>query len=260
MNYPFSTMTIINSYNLFSGIGFVWIFKVYIILALITPFGLKLCYSKISNRKYFISLILVYLLYEISMHLFFDKIPESLKELVSQFFLVIIPYSCLFFYGLRLNSIGDKNIRIIIVTSLLIFSGLVLQKYFELDRFIPTQYYKYPPTLYYLSYAFFCINLIYYLFMKYIELSNEKFKNLVVWLSTNSLWIYLWHIFAYYLWEFFLEELISTESFGSFGKFLIKTCFLLTFGIAMTAIQIDRVNKLIVKSNTTSKKALLLLK
>src|SRR5690606_8405666 len=101
-NYPFSTMTMVNSYNLFLGIGFVWIFKVYIILALITPFGLKLCYSAISNRRYFITLILVYLFYEIAMHLFFNKIPDHLKEVVSQFFLIIIPFSSLYFYGLRL--------------------------------------------------------------------------------------------------------------------------------------------------------------
>ncbi len=259
-NYPFSTMTIVNSYNLFSGIGFVWIFKVYIILALITPFGLKLCYSTISNRRYFITLILIYLFYEIAMHLFFNKIPDNLKEVVSQFFLVIIPYSSLYFYGLRLHTLSHKTLIIVIGISLLLFTVLAIQKYLEFGKFIPTQDYKYPPTLYYLSYAFFCINLIYLLVTKYINLTNSKVKDLVIWLSTNSLWIYLWHVFAFYLWGFSMEDIITAVNFGIFGKFLIKTCFLLTFGIVMTALQIKQVNKLLLKSNVTSKKALLMFK
>ncbi|MCM4167351.1 hypothetical protein KCTC52924_02934 [Arenibacter antarcticus] len=259
-DYPFSTMRIFNSYNLYHGIGFVWIFKVYIILALITPFGLKISYSKISNLKYFVSLIILYLFYEISMYYFFHSIPDGLKDLISQFFLIIIPYSALFFYGLRLHTLSNRNIAIIIVTSFIIFMLLAFQKYNEFGIFIPTQGYKYPPTLYYLSYAFFFINLIYFFVMKCIRLTEPKKNKIIIWLSTNSLWIYLWHIFAYYLWEFLVGRLISPEIFGSFGKFLINTCFLLIFGVVMTLIQIDQVDKLTIKSSTSSKKALSLLK
>ena len=258
--FPFSTMDLVNSFNLFRGIGFVWIFKVYIILALITPLGLKLSNSSISNKKYFFSIILIYLIYELGMNLFFNTIPYKFKDIISQYFLVIIPYSALYFYGLRLNRINDKNLFIIILFSLILFIVLALKKYIEFKTFIPTQNYKYPPTIYYLSYAFFCINLIYVLVSKYVKINKTKTTKLIIWLSSNSLWIYLWHIFAYYLWSFSIEGVLDIY-FGTLVSFLIKMLYLLGFGIVMTYIQVTLVDKLLMKSNTiTMKKAISFLK
>jgi hypothetical protein len=258
-SFPFSTMDILNSYNLYSGISYIWIFKIYILLALITPLGLKLSYSSMNNRTYFISIIIVYIVYELAMHLFFNSIPDSIKEFITQYFLIIIPYSVLFLYGLRLHTISNTNLLGIIISSLLLFAVLAFQKYTEAGEFVPTQNYKYPPTLYYLSYAFFWINVIYFLVSKYVTSTQTKIKKTIIWLSSNSLWIYLWHIFAAYVYYSFMEETIGNH-FGTFTMFLIKACFLLSFGTVMTYIQITQVDKLLLKNNTTSKKALLLLK
>ena len=258
-SFPFTTMQIINSYNFFSGIGFVWIFKVYIILALITPFGLKLSNSSISNKTYFISIIITYLVYEIAMYLFFNSIPIGLKDFITQYFLIIIPYSALYLFGLRLHLLSNKNLLRVILSSLLLFTILALQKYTDIGEFVATQGYKYPPTLYYLSYAFFCINLIYFLVSRYITITQTKTKNFIIWLSSYSLWIYLWHILAYYLIFFLLEGIIGAY-FGTLIAFLIRCIFLFSFGLLMTYIQIKIVDKLLLKSTQRSKKFLLLLK
>lgn len=260
-NFPFTIMTIVNSYTLFSGIGFVWIFKVYIILALITPLSLKLCYSSISNRKYFITIIFLYLIYELIVFLFYGKIPINVKEFISQYFLIIIPYSALYLYGLRLHTLNNKHLIIVSLFSLLLFFVLVYQKHSEFNRFIPTQGYKYPPTLYYLSYAFFCINALYFLISNYIKLNQSKVKNAVIWLSSNSLWIYLWHIFAYYLWIYLMIGVFEIENhFGTLVLFLINTSFLLGVGISMTCIQKVIIDRLLLKNNTNLNKVLVFLK
>lgn len=255
-DFPFSAMDLFNSYNLYDGIGFVWIFKVYIILAMITPLGLQISNSPISNKKYFTSIIVAYIIYELGMYLFFNSIPLRIKDVVIQYFLVIIPYSALYFYGLRLHQLSNKSLFAIIISSLFVFVILAITKFLTFGKPVPTQMYKYPPTIYYLSYAFFCINLIYFVVSRYFKIN--KTKKFIIWLSANSLWIYLWHIFAYYLWYFTIEGLLDAY-FRAFTIFLIKTSYLLIFGITMTYIQVNQVDKLLLRSKSNQKKIILLL-
>ena len=65
VEYPFDSNAIIASYALYRGIGFVWIFKVYIILALITPLALRINSNTSSNRRYYSSLLIIYIIYEL---------------------------------------------------------------------------------------------------------------------------------------------------------------------------------------------------
>ncbi len=256
--FPFSTIGIINSYNFYAGIGFVWILKVYIILALLTPFALSVSKSKaINNRKYFILIFLVYLLYEGFIGLFYNYIPEAFREPLSTTILVVIPYSVLYFYGLRLHTLSDKTLVIVIFSSLALTVFLVIQKYLAAGAFVPTQDFKYPPTLYYLAYAFFCINLIYYFISRHISLSNERINAAIIWLSSNSLWIYLWHILGYYLWLTFINDL--NLNLGTFSLFLIKASFLLLFGCAITALQLHLVSIVQPKSNPVFQRFLVFL-
>ncbi len=247
-NYPFSSNTIITSYTYYDGIGFVWILKVYMILALITPFCLRISKSTIKNAKYFLLLSIIYLVYEIITYFFLKtSISESIKNIISEYILVVIPYSVLYFYGMRLHQLKDKTILLIIATSFVLFLVLAIQKFMVFDHFIPTQKYKYPPRLYYLSYAFCCINLMYYSISKFISITNDNAKRIITWLSSNSLWIYLWHIMAYYIWDFaFKDYTMQVES--QFFVFCINTIFLLSFGIVMTQLQVYTINKLMSKN------------
>ncbi|WP_194766306.1 acyltransferase family protein [Tamlana sp. I1] len=255
-DYPFSQSKIIESYFFYDGIGFVWIFKVYIILALITPYCLKLSKSSITNRKYFTLIIIFYVAYEVINQLFLNSdIPSNIKYILNQFVLVFIPYSILYLYGLRLHLFNNKTLQVIMLTSLLLFVILAIQKYNEFGAFVPTQKYKYPPTLYYLSYAFFCINLCYYIVTRFISLTNQGIKNLIVWLSSNSLWIYLWHIFASYLWRFSTKILVGDYT-NSLVVFITLIVFLLSFGITMTYFQTILIKKFLLKNNNAFKSIL----
>ena len=104
-------------------------------------------------------------------------------------------------------------------------------KYIDTGSFVSTQLYKYPPTIYYLSYAFFAINAV-FLAVKDINLNNALVRLIIVWLSSNSLWIYLWHIFAFYIWRHFAAT--PNEDILLFAQ---QAIFLLFFGILCTYLQ-----------------------
>lgn len=257
--FPFSREAVINSYNFYNGIGFVWILKVYMLLALLTPLGLRLSKAKsIKNHRYFIAILSLFIAYEILLHLFFERIPMEYRVVISNTVLLIIPYTALYLYGMRLHLLKERTLQIIILVSLVVYGYLAVTKYLDTGTYVSTQDYKYPPRLYYISYAFFFINLIYYLISKYLAIKNERLINGIVWLSSNSLWIYLWHIMAFYLWITFINRLdFSTPPFL---RFLIQASFLFLFGIAATYLQVKLVNTQIAKEKPRFKKVLLLLK
>ena len=115
----------------------------------------------------------------------------------------------------------------------------------ETGHFVPTQEYKEPPTLYYLSYAILFVNLTYLLCRRFMRGRNE----VIEWISANSLWIYLWHIFALYLLKFtfgFLEHILLPES--HLAICLAVTLYLILFGMLLCHVQRRVVGKYLKES------------
>lgn len=245
--YPFTTNKIINSYFLNGGIGFVWIFKVYIILAIITPLALKIKSKNLSKSKYFGILIITYIIYELVFYMLKPFLGSTFQEFLNTFFYVFIAYSILYFYGFKLASITDKQILIISLIAFFIFLVLFLYNYNLQGKIVMTQDFKYPPRLYYLSYSLCALNFL-YLFIKRLTIKNKTIYEIIVWLSSNSLWIYLWHIMGFYLWE----EVFNI-SIGGFLRFSLNASFIFSFGIVLTMIQLYLINKFISIENKFGK-------
>jgi peptidoglycan/LPS O-acetylase OafA/YrhL len=241
--YPFSTKEIIDSYTFNGGIGFVWILKVYIILALITPFAVRINRNARSPISYFCLLGTGYVLYEISYLLSMSVVKGTPAMIMEMVVFTLVPYALLYLYGFRLAKLKYKDVVIISVISFLVFVGLFISKYVETGGPVPTQGYKYPPRLYYLSYAFFALNAV-YLFCCNIRLEGARLKVAIMWLSSNSLWIYLWHIMAFHIWS-----QVFPDPKGNLSLFLVKVTFLLATGILVTALQ----NKLVASIFTAEK-------
>lgn len=234
-DYPFPLGKIIGSYTFMGGIGFVWILKIYIILALFTPIAVYINRHATTNSRYFGLLALGYLGYELTVAFIDPYLQGRLGKILESVIFTAVPYALLYLYGFRLARLEYKHVVLVSLVSLLIFSGLFTYKLLETGAPVPTQDFKYPPTLYYLSYAFFALNAVYLLCVK-IRLQGPRQRSLVSWLSSNSLWIYLWHIMAFYIWEF-----LFPDPAGNYGLFLLKSGFLLGMGILCTALQ----NKLV---------------
>jgi len=239
VEYPFSLSEIVESFLFYDGIGFVWVFKVYIILALLTPFAIKFSQSKMSNHTYFALLIALYILYELVLALVVNAIsPEYLRFFNSVIF-VIAPYSILYLYGMRASLLSNRQLIGVLLLSLTIFVSLMIFKYIQLGQFVTSQEFKYPPTLYYLSYAFFALNSV-YLVIRAVEIKSTKLREVIFWLSSHSLWIYLWHIMGFFIWRMVLADMFDIGA----ATFILNACFLLLFGVAMTYLQTSLIKPL----------------
>ncbi len=183
--YPYSTDFIVNSFLLLDGIQFVWIIRIFLICTLITP--VIYYFDKIENDYFqFLILLAVYILYEIAI---FFHINEM--NIVFEFILAyIVPYSIIYLLGMistKTSYKTDRNISIIFLVTFII-SAIVI--YSSTGMLQPTQIMKYPPTIYFISYALF----VSYLLMSLFKKMNIKRNRAVEFISKSSLWIYLWHI------------------------------------------------------------------
>ena len=129
---------------------------------------------------------MVYILYELAIFL---KINEL--NIIFEFILAyIVPYGIIYLLGMisrKTSPNTDRNISIICLIAFIVSGYLI---YLNTGMFQPTQIMKYPPTIYYISYALFVSFLLFSIF-KRIDLKPNR---VIEFCSKSSLWIYMWHI------------------------------------------------------------------
>ena len=87
-----------------------------------------------------------------------------------------------------------------------IFIGIACYIRIKTGMFQRVGFATFPPRIYYLSYGIFVSYLLMIVFEK-LDLKKQYSSKFVRFVSDNSLWIYLWHIFA--LWAFDKTPLYS---------------------------------------------------
>lgn len=92
----------------------------------------------------------------------------------------------------KTSHVEDMKISIIFFVIFMISAVFVFLIYNQIQV---TQIMKYPPTIYYISYALF----ISFLLMGIFKMIPLKKLGFIEFCSGSSLWIYLWHIFFLYL-------------------------------------------------------------
>lgn len=189
--YPYSFSTILRSFLLLDGIGYVWIIRVYLICALLTPLFFYFNKKIKSSKMTFLILLIVYVLYELFV---FSGINES--NVIFEFIIAYaIPYGIIYVLGMvsrKTSHVEDMKISIIFFFIFVLSSVCIFLIYNQIQA---TQIMKYPPTIYYISYALFMSFLLMGIF-KMIPLKKLGF---IEFCSSSSLWIYLWHIFFLYV-------------------------------------------------------------
>ncbi|MEA5509777.1 acyltransferase family protein [Crocosphaera sp. UHCC 0190] len=125
---------------------------------------------------------------------------------MSQIIMLLIPYSLLFALGIVITQITQKKLLTIALGFAVIFVTLAINYSQDTGSFVLTQKYKYPPTLYYISYSIL-MTIIFYVMATYVSKNHSKFlktthlEQWFIYLGSSSLWIYLWHIFFLYYWK-----------------------------------------------------------
>ncbi len=211
---------IAQTFLLIGGLGYVWIIRVFLIIAIIAPFLMQFRDRLKTERRYLLALAIVYAMYEIVVTIADDldiKDPDAnnatlemileflywlgYKVAIKSILFYTIAYGCIFGLGTLMQAWSQRfSLRVATV----FFSIFVVQAaYFWIERgeFYRTQEYKYPPQLYYISYAV-SISIVLYLIVDYGSrkswvsgLKIQPILNLIIFLSSSSMWIYLWHIF-----------------------------------------------------------------
>lgn len=252
-DFPFSIRQVVMSYGFLEGIKFLWIFKVYILLALVTPVALALNRRISSDFTYFTVLILAYLTYEVMVSLISPAVHGGAALLFDEVIFIVVPYAILYLYGFRLSALSRLQVLCLSFVSFALFACLAISKQIESGYFVPTQDYKYPPTVYYFSYAFCALNLV-YLACRELRIIRPRCASIIRWLSSNSLWVYLWHIMGFYVWKFTIGY-----SDGDFLIFVIKAIYLFAFGVVVTLIQKKFVSRFISQESAWGRRMTLLL-
>lgn len=194
-NANLTLQTILQTYGLFEGIGFVWIIRVFLLVALIAPLLYNLDRKVGNNRTYLFLLFATAAAYHPIVYLgapyFGENAPLSA---VGAILFYVIPYGFVFAIGIRMLALPREVLFKLAVGFGVIF--LLIAAYLAIDTggFVQTQEYKYPSTIYYLSYALTVSIGLWLIADRCWNFLGERLRSLVLFLSYNSIWLYLWHI------------------------------------------------------------------
>lgn len=191
--------------------------------------------------KSYYCLTILYFSYEIIYILLSPILEGHLKGIFDEGIFIVLPFSLIYIYGMRLDRLSTKFVIFNTVLCLFTFIIIAILLIYGEGHFVQTQNFKYPPRIYYFSYSLFSIHIIYLIALKYEKLFKNNF---ISWLSSNSLWIYLWHIYALYIIKY-IHILDNDNSFN----FIIKFMFIMLFSISFTYLQSCRVSSCLSKSN-----------
>lgn len=173
------------------GVGYVWIMKVFLLVALVTPMLIKLK-NKLSPSLFFALILITFIAQEFIVRLTTLIELQPLRSIYEETIPYLIGYSIPFMLGLLLRDIPKKQeLRIIgfIVVGCVISLCLMLHTHGHIIDITP--FYKYPPFGYYLIYGLF-VSVILWLIRP--SQDNDITAKSPLFVGRNTIWIYIWHI------------------------------------------------------------------
>jgi len=163
------------------GIGYIWIVRVYLIIAVFSFFSIKAIDAKIGFSKFFMPLVTIIMVVFIQ----FSTFLYGKNIFVDSYIIEVLPYCLIAFFGM-LAIKKAKSLDLIMSCSTVIFIVMQVMQILEHNGFNPDGY-KYPPKLYYLSYGVMITCIL-------LKIIPNRRNSIIEWYSTNSFMIYLFHI------------------------------------------------------------------
>jgi fucose 4-O-acetylase-like acetyltransferase len=235
--YPFSAQKMLSSFTLtnWDGIGFVWIIRVFFLVALIAPYAKKVL---TSNRQALLGLLFgfIYIVYEVLAHYFFlGKTTTGVVDAIfKEYVFYVIPYGIIFVIGILMQQLSLIRRLKASVLLLLVFSCICLWLHITTGNFVFSELYKYPPKIYYLSYAV-GVSLLLSWLVELLHIDSMLLGRILAWIGCRTLWTYLWHILILY----FLKLINFSYNF------VIKFFMVAIIAIFITVVQ-ERIVKYII--------------
>lgn len=191
------------------GIGYVWIIKVYLGLALIAPFSWEFIRKLKGNIQLLVMCGSIYIIYSLVRVIDQMIYLPILSVLLEEYIFYVVAYAIPFVIGMYLGK-NKSRVRSLAFWSVLCFAFTQIFIIIQGGGFEPNLY-KYPPELYYLSYGIVCSIIIYYI-------APTKINSGIKWLSKNSLVFYLVHVF----WVVWLTTMINSLKLTIIDVFWMK--------------------------------------
>lgn len=220
-----------------SGFSYVWIIKIFLLVALLSP-SLVFIANRVNGYLLtilsliglFLSLIISKIDYYHHGSLFF--------HLISDLILPSLSYGIVFMIGYRTLSFTKSELWFCFMVFLMVFLAYVGFNYLQDMKLYGPQVYKYPATLYYISYGMI-MSFSLFIFLNIFQPLN--LNKLIAFVSSNTIWIYLWHIPIV---EYF-------KRYNTDINFIVK--YIVAFGLAIVLSNIQyRLIMRIVKNNRKS--------
>ncbi len=225
---------VMKSYFLIGGISYVWIIKVFLLVALVSPLIYKINSAIKSTPSYLLSMLCIFFLYEIVRIFSSDFFASGAAKDVSLITHYIVPYALIFSLGLRMQTMKWTEILGSAATAFFIFVSIAIYLWWDKGHIVFTQAHKYPPTMYYFSYAVVVSCIAWAFSGQILEIVSKSklIKQALMFMAENSIWIYLWHIP--------LLKLIDANMF-------VKYVLVFTVAVCITALQVFLVKEIILK-------------
>ena len=227
INVPYSIEQIIGTFLLLEkpSIGYVWIIRVFILMAFVAPF----IYLLVEKTSAWCALLIMFMMYGILEFLVKIEIESGIivRFVFNEFIIYALGYSIILASGFWMKRFSGLYPRLSSYIGLLIL--IILICYMLIKKEIPpiSQVYKYPPHGLYIIYGitiYLCLNLI-----TFNNSVQNIFKKSISLVSSNSLWIYFWHIP-------FVVLLNSLQVFNNL--WLVKWFVAFVFAIAIASAQV----------------------
>lgn len=201
-------------------LGFMWVIWVYLVCACLIPIISKIKF----DAKSVIFWLLALMAFELCCRTYLVEF-----RLIYMTLFTIVPYGFMTFIGYNMAKNTKPYVWAFIAFGIYILYSLWL--YHSTGYYVQTDEYKYPVQIYYLSFA---LSLSIFFFTLFSRLKVQR-NRLVEFMSSSSLWIYLWHIMALYAVKMFIED---------DNYWLIQYVLIVIVATAITYIQNVIVDKL----------------
>ncbi|HBU9204778.1 TPA: acyltransferase family protein [Klebsiella pneumoniae] len=185
-----SVKNILSTYML-NGFGYVWVIRVFLIIAILSPLYV---YLTKNSSSYSIAIIVLFLLLvSLLLSIFpYEKYGKLLSHIFDDVLFPAISYGAVFILGYNYFLFNTKQKIFVFSLFLLVFCLYLMLNYFMFGVVNGPQSYKYPPTLYYIAYSIVVMLVLYHAVNLFMLRRNVWPIILII--SSNTIWIYLWHI------------------------------------------------------------------
>ncbi|GFK21429.1 acyltransferase family protein [Tetragenococcus halophilus] len=198
--FPFSFKSVLTSYSLTWGIGYIWIIRVFFIIAILSPLLYWLA-KKAAHPLKKLGIIGICLLLQVGLDTLTTKLTGISHTLFEQYIAISFGYALAALIGIW--AVRQRKKENLILFSFFLALFFILAIYQNLPSIEGN---KYPPTAYFISYGLAGSLLLFWLTSnRTVERFLQKVPG-IDWLSQHSLELYYWHLFPIMYFNLFIDH------------------------------------------------------